>query len=46
MLKFIQSPGDVIAVSIDYKITSADLLAVMDRLESRISRDPCAIVLA
>lgn len=37
MLTFIQSPDDVIAVTIEYKVTSADLAAVMDRLEGSLA---------
>ena len=34
MLQFIPTPDDVIAVTVEDKVTSADMVAVMDRLDA------------
>lgn len=40
MIDFLDAPGDVIAITIADKITSEDLRAVMDRLESLLASAP------
>lgn len=38
MLELIDSPDDVIALRVDYKITGADLAAIMNRLDDVMAR--------